>query len=391
MFILLQRMYVLPNVHNCIVYDIGTSMFRAGLAGHLLPHINRPSSVIYNGDNSDIRYDFDEFHLLSMPTRKEIVDIFDVDYHFSNDLMRNFIDFTHKTLNMTDEEKTCVFSLPVHLMGDSNYKGDVCSVISEFLFETFNYRRVSFVSDAVLSCFSYCVNSALVIDFGWSCTRITPVIDCIPRLNNIKTHIASGQFISKLFTDRLKNRGIYLCNNLALSKKQMSLIERKVSSEIILGYFNLNNQLNSQLDDSFTSSNIAYAIGDMFEISEDSEFFSKMIFVDSDSGSGELTLPKLIDQSVADTGRRKTDLLNNIVLSGGYSTISGLRDLIEKSGENNTDMRNVLSSMHNFSSGEFCTFTGGSILGASEFFDEFSVSREEFGETGPSAIIQKLN
>ena len=385
-------MNIIDIPHPPLVYDVGSAMFRAGYAGNAWPEINIPSvGVLINEDEK--KFSFNDTFIYSKPSHLPIEHLINEQNQISSpDLLKQFIQFTHERISDPPESKTALFTQPAHLMIDRDFGTTWAKTIAETSFETFNYSNICITSDALLAAYSHCYHTATVVDFGWSCVRVIPIIEGEPLFGCSRFHICGGMVMSQILIDHLKQRTISIVDpSLGFSKQQAQMIENRSAADIIKQclYFQTNQETEENQEDIDGNENLASINGQLIDVRGDMKLLSSMLFQKIEPNEEEestevLPLYELLSDSIYNApDKSKKALWGNIVTCGGFSTIEGFQDkLIADLNTDKTFQRTVHFPMHEMVAGDFCVWSGGSILASSPVFDRYCVSKEEYAEYG---------
>lgn len=377
-------MNIFEDKGNILVYDLGSAMFRAGHAGALYPEISIPSLAVDVGDGS---YLVGEENIYKNHN-KEIVPLIEESGNISkSDILAAFLAYTHERLGEpSGQGMSAIFTQPAHLVADNQFGFEWRKCIAEVAFKTMNYDSICITSDALLGAYAHCYHTATVVDFGWSCLRVIPIVDGKPLLNCSRYHICGGMVMSQMLADRLKSRDIHIVDNSQgkYTKQQCLSMERRTCADLIKQACYFNTGVNTDDQENIVSIN-----GQLIDVKNDMEFLSGVFWnkltadQDQDKDSIDiLPLNVLIEDSISNApDEYKKALWSNIVTCGGFSTISGFQAKILDSFKFNKSFdRKVHYPMNEIVAGDFCVWTGGSILASSPVIDRYCVSRQDYDE-----------
>ena len=379
-----------------LIYDIGSAMFRAGYAGGGWPEINIPSTCVVLNP-TELKFSFNDQYIYSKPSHLPLEHLLDDQSQISSpDILAQFIYYTHERLSEPiDGERTGLFTQPAHLMVDRDFARNWRTSIAQTCFEAFNYSNLCITSDALLAAYSHCYHTATVIDFGWSCVRIIPIVEGEPLFNCSRFHICGGMVMSQILTERLKQRTISIVDpTRGFSKQQAQMIEDRTAADIIkqcCSFGTIQNQQDATNDD---AENLTSINGRLIDVREDMEVIANMLFQKIEQNEEEestevFPLHELISDSIYNApDKSKKALWGGLVTCGGFSTIEGFQNkLIDcLNAKDRTFERKVHYPMHEMVAGDFCVWSGGSILASSPVFDRYVVSKEEYAEYGEELL-----
>ena len=378
-----------PNINNAIVYDIGSAFIRSGHSGEGFPTVSQPSFAAYDKVSNEIFYP--DNYLFSVSKNYEISYL--IDDHYSIPEPNNFshfLNWTHQQLSIDPNERNCLFSQPAHLI-ETDHNARWQRTLCEIGFEEMNHPGISIVSDATLASYAYCLQTALVLDFGWSCMRVVPVIEGKVQHKSIMIHPIGGFGLTQLLYEQLKSRSISLVpKNPVWSEDQITVNQRRIAADIIK---NCCTFARNTIDEDFL-----YFLNDQrsIDVKSEMQLLAALHFnvIDSDNTTENvLPISEQIHQSIESVpDEYKRDLWSNVVTSGGFSSansfISKLQSELIKVADP-TFKVHVHFPMHRMVSGENMVWTGGSIFSSSMIFPKYLVSKEEWQENGDNILRVK--
>jgi actin-related protein len=383
-------MNALDNVHHALVYDIGSATILAGHAGDYSCEILFPSAApISDGDGAGTsRFSFDESQVYSQSHSHVLADIIDDAYSIADsNLLHDFLSFTHRQFAVDPSTFSVVYTQPAHLPGEHNRSWQSC--LAELGFETFGHPSVCIASDAVLSSYAHCQQTALVVDFGWSFLRIVPVIEGRPRLQAIQSHPIGGYALSRILCERLQKRHIPLFRpSVDLSESQLLFHDRRVSVDII--------ESCCSYAGNTLPENFLYFLHDRpVDVQSEMKLLAAIHFTEL-GGEGDetvLPIPQLIKRAIDDCpDDAKRPLWSNIVTSGGFSQLNSFLAAVQNGARQIADPVfdvQVKYPMAERCGGKHTVWTGGSIFATSRVFPRFCVTPEEWKESGESVFPLK--
>ena len=378
-----------------MVFDIGSAMFRAGYAGSAWPEINIPTSCPI----SEEKFVFDDHFIYNKPNRLPFCHLVnDQSMLESPDALTQFLNYSHERLGEPIEEgKSALFTQPAHMMIDPEFGKSWRTTIAESAFETLGYTNVSITSDALLAAYAHCYHTATVVDFGWSCVRIIPVVEGNALIPCSRFHICGGMVMSQMLIERLKQKSISIVDPVfGFSKQQVQMIENRTAADIIKESCSFTNDPEFSEPENLVSLN-----GRIIDVKEDMDVISQILFRsigpdDKEKKGGEeeedsseiIPLHQLLSESIFNApDKYKRALWSGIVTAGGFSTIQGFTDkLIADLKSDKTFEKKVNFPMHEMVAGDFSIWAGGSILASSPVFNRYCVSKADYQEYGQELI-----
>jgi actin-related protein len=381
-----RAMEAVANVHNALVYDIGSATLLAGHAGGITADIIFPSvTPVVEGDLGFTVPVFDD-SLLHSPTRPvPLADIIDDCYSISDPfLLASFLEFTHGHLSVDPLAFSAVYSQPSHLAGDHNRLWS--HTLAELSFERFQQPAIAVISDSVLATYAHCLQTAVVVDFGWSCLRVVPVVEGRPIFEAIQVHPIGGYAFTRILSDQLQSRRISIGpRESELSPAQLEVQRRRVLENII--------QTNCSYAPNTIDEDFLYFLqGRPVDVQEEMKVLASAHFNELPGVDGETiaTLPQMIKTAVDKSpDGAKRILWENIVTSGGFSSLTSFIATLQletrKVADSFFDVI-VRHPMLERCAGRHTVWTGGSIFATSAVFPRFCVTREEWAESGDAIL-----
>lgn len=373
------------NNYNCLVYDIGSSFIRCGQAGYGFPDISQPTICSENPDGSISFY-------ISSVKNQEIKSIIDSSYSFTDkNIMGNFFKYSIDKIGVTfDEELNALFTYPGHLASSSEHRLKWQSTLCEVGFEETGFHNISLVSDASLSAYAHCLQTALVVDFGWSSLRIVPVVEGIPQYNQIKIHPIGGFGLCQLLNEQLKLRNINTFNDQKLSNEQNEYFNRRILTDILHSCCSF---AQSVIDEDFL-----YFLNERpIDLKSEMTLISKIHFNELEGDTEDDNVPSIIELIKSAINEcndvEKRNLWGNIVTSGGFAGLNSFIDNLQIGLKETSDPRFNVKVNYPMScniSFDQMVWTGGSIFGSSSVFHHFLISKEDWEENGESLLNVKF-
>ena len=385
------------NVNNSLVYDFGSSMIRSGFAGDAFPSISIPSVCHINeADTFLLSSESSQLHsfgnVLQQNKQEEIVNIINDSYSFSDPkLLSDFFLWSLFQMGIQGAEISALFTYPSHLASNTGHRLTWQHTLCEVGFEAINFPSISLSHDSTLSTYAQCLQTATVIDFGWSCLRVVPVIEGKPQYDQIKIHPIGGYGLSQLLSQQLGSRNIAVDpKNEVWTPSQFELERRKTLTEILQ---NCCSFASSVIDEDF----LCFLNERPIDLKSEMTLISNLHFNQIDGDLEEdkvMPLPQLIADAISecnDSSKRK--LWNNIISSGGFSRLSSFIDKVQdelKSVVDPTFNMRVQYPMNNMTGYENQVWTGGSIFASSSIFPHFLISKKDWEENGDSILNVKF-
>ncbi|OHT08334.1 Actin family protein [Tritrichomonas foetus] len=380
-----------PNIYSTVVYDIGSAMIRVGHAGEGFPVISQPSFVANKTVDENIEFYYNDQFLYTTSNKYEVAPLIDESYTISDaGLFSSFLSWSYDQLSVDPRERFCLFTQPAHLVS-TDHSRQWQKTLCEIGFEAMGNPGICISPDATLSTYAHCLQTALVVDFGWSSFRILPVIDGKVQYANAKIHPIGGFGLSQLLCEQLNVRSISLLpKNADISDGQNLLHQRKLSTDII---HNCCTFAKNTIEEDFL-----YFLPEQrpIDVKSEMQLISALHFnpIDSDDTTENvLPVPEMIKMAIDESpDDQKRDLWKNIVSSGGFSSLNSFIAKLKNETKKIADpvfQVQVQYPMHKMVAGDFLVWTGGSILASSHVFDRFCITKEEWEENGEAIMRVK--
>ena len=376
-----------PNVYNAVVYDIGSATILGGQAGDLMCDVLAPSLAAFTPD-AETCFSFDESRIYSEKQKFQLAQIVDDQYQIMDaSLLASFLTFSQARMGISEEERpetTVLYTQPAHLFGEHNNAWQ--KVLAEVSFETLGHKSVSIVSDAVLATYAHCAQSALVVDFGWSCVRVIPVIEGHVETAAVHVHPIGGYALSEILSKQLEKRSVFLGPKDRAG--QVEMIERRNCVNMLEGCCSY---AENTIDEDFLYFVDGRPLDVQFEMKLVAAIhFNELKLSDTD-GDSVASLPHLIKAAIDGCpDHAKRQLWANVVTAGGFSKMVGFISRLQSELEKIADpvfKVGVQFPMSQLSAGKNTVWTGGSIFASCDrVFGRFCVTWDVWNEVGEPAM-----
>lgn len=374
-----------PNVHNALVYDIGSAAIHGGHAGNMMSEIIFPSVACQSQDGAFV---FDESAIYSRTTENQLAQIVDDQYEISDPaLLSKFLEFSHERMGIAADERqntSVLYTQPAHLAGDHNRRWQ--NTLTEVSLEVLGHKGVSIVSDAVLATYAHCAQTALVVDFGWSSLRVIPVIEGQARTSAIRVHPIGGYTLSKILSKQLEKRSVHLVPR--DSKGNIKMLEQCECVNMLAGCCSY---AENTIDEDFLYFLDGRPLDVQFEMKLVAAIHFNELKLSDAEGDIVKALPALIKDSIdACPDDVKRQMWGNIVSAGGFSRSTGflgrLQTELSKVADPTFTVK-VQFPMADLAAGRNTVWVGGSIFASCErVFDRFCVTADEWREAGEAVL-----
>ncbi|XP_036595192.1 actin-like protein 7A [Trichosurus vulpecula] len=363
---------------RAVVVDIGTGYCKCGYAGE-----PRPSHVISStvgkpymetaktGDNR--KETFIGRELLYPDTRLKLVNPLRhgiiVDWDTVQDIWEYL--FLHEMKIPTEEHAVLVSDPP---LGPYTNR----EKYAEMLFESFNTPAMHIAYQSRLSMYSYGKTSGLVVEVGHGVSYVVPIFEGYPLPNITGRLDYAGSDLTTYLMTLMNQSGKHF------TEDQINTVE-DIKKKYCFMALDPIQESSSVKDDMI---NYRLPDGKQITIGQERYLCSEMFFKPSLIKSMQLglhtqTMTCLNKCDVA----LKRDLMNNILLCGGSTMLSGFPDRFQKELSkicpNDTPTMNVLPER------DTSVWTGGSILASLQAFQPLWVQRSEYQEHGPFFLYRR--
>ncbi|XP_060092344.1 actin-like protein 7A [Heteronotia binoei] len=364
---------------RAVVIDIGTGSCKCGFAGEQKPahvisstvgkHIQETAKTGDNRKETFVGKEFQDARIplkFVNPLRHGII----VDWDTIQDIWEYIF---HKEMKIRPEEHAVLVSDPPLSPTTNREK------YAEMLFETFCTPAMHIAYQSRLSMYSYGKTSALVVESGHGVSYVVPIYEgyTLPSITERVDYAGSDvtQYLMKLLNESVK----------LFSEKDWRTIE-----DIKENYCFTSLDFQQDSAAPLGKHEIEYELpdGQVVRIGRERFMCSEMLFKPSLINSQQLGLPLLTVTSLNKCDATlKRNLMSNILLCGGCTTMKGFSDRFQKELSKicSNDKPVLIASPERKTS----VWTGGSILASLKAFQQLWVHRKEYEERGPFYIYRK--
>ncbi|XP_077106189.1 actin-related protein T2 [Ranitomeya variabilis] len=362
-----------------VIFDNGSGLCKAGISGEAIPRsvitsvVGRPrvrspltgidQKICYIGEDAQARRGI---LALTYPVERGIITSWD-------DMEKIWSYVYNHELGLSASDQP-VFLTETPLSPIANRKK-----MAEIMFEGFNVPGIHVASQAALPLYSSGATTGMFVNSGHGVTHMVPIYEgCIITNTVVRLNLAGWDitdFLVKLL--------------LEVGHSFVSSAEQEIARDIKehLCYI----QLNGNPPCGTTGGSKIYHLPDGNTISLDSQLYRapEILFQPSIIGIEATGLHEMIYTTIMkcpiDVRR---DLFSNIVLSGGTTMIPGFNHRIFEEilpmVPNGVKVNVVLQE-----NGQFAVWMGASVLSSLQTFRELWVTKCEYMDIGPSALLRK--
>eukprot|EP01130_Rhizamoeba_saxonica_P012683 TRINITY_DN537_c0_g1_i1.p1 TRINITY_DN537_c0_g1~~TRINITY_DN537_c0_g1_i1.p1 ORF type:complete len:408 (+),score=84.26 TRINITY_DN537_c0_g1_i1:48-1271(+) len=400
-----------------IIIDIGTSTTKLGESGNDVPSAIIPSVVgicYTNGnenfvgsgpkevgvDNMDIENNNEDYtyyvgsNRLSIPnSNTDVVPVMERGIVSDWNALEKLLDHS-----LYDRIRVSPDDNPVLLAESVVSPPEHRSRLTELLFEKYNSIGVFFGKNPTLATYSVGRGTGLVLDIGGGVTVSSAVWDGYVLKKSIHTSELSGQVLSTMLYDVMSRKNITVQPRYTFKKELNNgewSINRKTIDGITTSYnhyhvMNIIDDMKETVCSLKSTNSKTFELPDNTKVPIDSEIVNIPEQLFNTDHNETSTVTDLVMSSIVatDIGGR-SDLLNNIIITGGSSLFPGLKERFKK------DFK-ALSNSQSFSlvtspdyDRSFSVWMGGSILTSIESFNRLWITKEEYEEFGAGTIERK--
>ncbi|XP_046859530.1 actin-like protein 6A [Xenia sp. Carnegie-2017] len=418
---------------GALVFDVGSTSFRAGFAGEDAPKADVPTfiGVIEDCSKTEIQMETDEMGEKSGPLTAKKYFIGTNSLHVPRenmevvsplkdatiedwDMFENLLEHVYKRHIRSDP------SLHPVLMSEASWNARAKrEKTTELMFEKYDIPAFFMCKDAVLTSFAHGRNTGLVIHSGSNLTSAIPVQDGYVLQQAIVKSPLAGDFVSAQCRSMFEEKNIeivppYLIATKEAVKEGEAPVFTKKSFKNITKSFH--NYMTKQIIQDFQASTLQVSDGPF----DDSLFGSiptnhyefpngynysygverfrlcEGLFDPSNvkgiEGSTAMGITQVATTSIGmcDIDMRPS-LFSNIIVSGGNTLLNGFVDRLnqELASKVPASARLKVISHNSTLERRFSSWIGGSILASLGSFQQMWISKQEYEEHGKSCVERK--
>lgn len=390
-------MNLVSNVHQALVYDFGSSSIQMGFAGDLIPVCSTPSWYTVNHlDNDSVRFS-DEWakkHQSHLDVHPMLTD----EYSFAGaEIMTPFLDWTYNLCFDENDQPDLaqwpvLFSQPTYLLSEGlRGLGAFERRQRQFAELAFDFHtHISFAHDASLACYARGVHTGVVVDFGWCCLRVVPVIEGHPLRNAIAINRWGGKQLCEELQRLIRASGRELATPLeravgpdGAEASQVAYCRKDMVMDIIKTHLRFGDARGSGSVNDYV---YFMAERELICLQDELRCLEGVLWEDTGDGA---SLQGLVKQAILGAPiEYQGALWHSVILSGGLSRLPGFSETLLAELEAIAPVGikpKIIPPKCREAAGEFTTWVGGSIVASTDNFMSSCVSVEEWRENGSVA------
>eukprot|EP01083_Nonionella_stella_P087296 242786_1 len=282
---------------------------------------------------------------------------------------------------------------------------------TQIMFETFNVPGFYLCPQSVLALYASGRNTGIVIQSGHDHTRAVPVSEGYVVPNAITQLDIGGQQITEYLEKLLIENDAERLNKLPSATKKKTSVLRDIKEKLCLVSIGNNNALADATYELPDGQSIVLKKEERYQCTQPL-FEPKLLDIEHEG------ITHLIRETVSiianeDDASAACDLTQHVVLSGGNTMLTGLKEkmLNELTGPTNIlvngylrthgkgvgdDVNKLVKGYFNYKYNisapmerKYSTWIGGSILSSLSTFEEMWIKPSEYDETGPTIVHRK--
>jgi actin-related protein len=254
--------------------------------------------------------------------------------------------------------------------------------MTQIMFESFNVPKLYISIQAVLSLYASGRTTGLVVDSGDGVTHTVPIYEGYALPHAVKRIDLAGRDLTDWMMKLLTERGEF---------RPSTSAEREITRDIKEKLAYVAEDFDAEMKKDVKSLEKPYQLPDGNTITIGNERFRcpealfnpKMIGVESD-GIHEASFQTIQDCDID----IRTDLYENVVISGGTTMFEGLSDRLQTEIQTKAPST-VTVEVEASEERKYSVWVGGSILSSLSTFQNIWITREEYDESGPAIVHKK--
>jgi len=258
--------------------------------------------------------------------------------------------------------------------------------MTQIMFETFNVPKLYVSIQAVLSLYASGRTTGLVVDSGDGVTHTVPIYEGYALGHAVQRLDLAGRDLTDWMMKLLTERGEF---------RPVTSAEREITRDIKEKLAFVAEDYQAALDDTegtiYPDLEKTYQLPDGNIITIGNERFRcpEAMFKPSMIGLEQMGIHEAAFQTIQDCDIDvRTDLYENIVISGGSTMFAGLQARLQKEIQAKAPST-VTVEVEASDERKYAVWVGGSILSSLSTFQQMWITREEYDESGPGIVHKK--
>ena len=370
-----------PDLADSVVLDIGTGRMKAGVSGEDAPRCVFPT-ITGRPKYSQVMVGVGEQDTFIGDEALAKAGVCSLNNPIAHGIVTNWEEmeqiFHHTYFNelrvAPEEHPVLLTEAPLNPKANRER-------LTQLMFETFNTPAMYVGVQAVLALYAAGRTTGVVLDSGDGVSHAVPVFEgyCLPHA--VERLDLAGRDLTGHMKTLLTERGI--TNDTSAFNEIVRRIKEKLSY-VALDY---DAELKAASESSAIEKSYELPDGQVIELGSERFRCGEALFQPSMLGREGDGIHAMVAQTVSkcDLDIRK-DLAKNIVLSGGTTMISGIRERLQKEVQQllPSEVKVVAPVERAYS-----VWIGGSILSSLATFQTMWVTKEEYDEAGPQIVHRK--
>lgn len=432
-------MNLLPCAVKTLVYDFGSYSTQFGFAGDAQPRFNIPSSAAQIEVDEDSLIRFNDFWLQKKAQSLEIQQCIDDTGAVADaNILTSFLDWTYQScLTVEPSEYHIIITQPSHLTANRPVINKWKESFAEACFEFAQHPAIYFEHDSVLSCFSRALHTGTIVDFGWSCFRVIPILEGRPLLKSMiisktggcqlcsilleclrKNHIAQnpqnrippmGQFIpigtspSIPYFPQIFDSHNDLITKINVDNPYVPTIsqQRYCTKAVLQDMITSCLSFQPPAADNSDADRYIYFMPnrESVNLQKEMQYLRQILLWPQKTIQASKPIPECIAYSISNNNTPadvRRQLWANIVPSGGLSILPGLYTELETIWETRRENKlkpanytaKVIPPKNRLTGGYNTAWVGGSIIGSMDNFADFCITKEQYDENGLGIFLK---